>query len=459
MLGFPTPTPATGAASIRSSWDRVTTTPPDGGIRRNRARRRGPARRLSARRSRRSPPRAPTASPPPETPKPSEGAFVPAAYPPSGDAPCGEAKAPDAAHAAYRGNLKRIEAKDASTVVFELCAPDVAFLTKIASPAFAINDAGWLRSPRVPERGGDQPIVSQVNGTGPYRLESWDRGTEVSLGAQRRATRALRRQERAGDRALAAGTRPCGCRSSRAGRSTASTASIRPAFATVAGDVTLQAQPRGGRNVVYLGFSTDQPAARQREGPPGDRPRHRPRRGSSSDDFPPGAEVATHYTPCDVPFGCAGARWSGFDPTLGRETARRGRLPDGFTTTHLLQRRRHAVDAGPAGRVAVELQTELQRQPRHRRRSSSLMPDATFRRAVDDGTLDGLHLLDRGRRPIRMPRPTSTRVSVPAPDPSSGTPFADIVKALAAGRASANPEPSAKPPTPRPTTSSVSTSR
>ena len=46
MLGFPTPTPATGAASIRSSWDRVTTTPPDGGIRRNRARPHGPARRL-----------------------------------------------------------------------------------------------------------------------------------------------------------------------------------------------------------------------------------------------------------------------------------------------------------------------------------------------------------------------------------------------------------------------------
>ena len=66
-------------------------------------------------------------------------------------------------------------------MVFDLCAPDVAFLTKIAAPAFGINDSGWLRAHVSATGGGDQPIVSQVNGTGPYRLESWDRGTEISL--------------------------------------------------------------------------------------------------------------------------------------------------------------------------------------------------------------------------------------------------------------------------------------
>ena len=101
---------------------------------------------------------------------------APTSYPPSGDAPCGEAAPPDAAHAAYRGNLKRIVAKDASTVVFDLCAPDVAFLTKIAAPAFGINDLGWLRAHVSATGGGVQPIVSQVNGTGPYRLELWIAG-------------------------------------------------------------------------------------------------------------------------------------------------------------------------------------------------------------------------------------------------------------------------------------------
>ena len=113
-----------------------------------------------------------TPTPPPTaTPVPSSRPFVATAYPAGGAAPCGQAKAPDAQHAPYAGNLKRISATDPTTVVFELCGPDVAFPSKIAAPAFAINDAGWLESHIDAGGGGDQEIVSDVNGTGPYRLE------------------------------------------------------------------------------------------------------------------------------------------------------------------------------------------------------------------------------------------------------------------------------------------------
>ena len=73
-------------------------------------------------------------------------AFTPMVYPESGEAPCGQAAAPDATHDKYGGEFKKITAVDAKTVVFDLCNPDVAFLSKIAFSSFAINDSAWLQS-------------------------------------------------------------------------------------------------------------------------------------------------------------------------------------------------------------------------------------------------------------------------------------------------------------------------
>jgi ABC-type transport system substrate-binding protein len=376
----------------------------------------------------------PTASPPPETPRPSEGAFVPTAYPPSGDAPCGEAKAPDATHAAYRGNLKRIEAKDASTVVFELCAPDVAFLTKIASPAFAINDAGWLRSHVSVDGAAEQPIVSQLNGTGPYRLESWDRGTEISLDRNDAYWGAAAKNERL---IVRWGDDPTMRVSELQSGTVDGIDGIDPAgVATVAGDVTLQAQPRGGRDVVYLGFSTTSP-------PLGTEKVRRAiaggldRAGIVRDDFPPGAEVATHYTPCEVPHGCAGGDWTGYDPTQARELLAAAGLPNGFTTTLYYSATPTPSMPDPA-RVAAEIQTELLANLGIGAKLV-LMPDAAFHQAVDDGTLDGLYLLDRGAAYPDASAYLDPRFGAGA-GPEFGTPYPDIARALATGRATVSPE-------------------
>src|SRR5687767_3239725 len=55
----------------------------------------------------------------------STGPIEPMVWPPDEDAPCDQAQAPDATHAPYTGAIRRIRAVDATTVTFELCAPDV----------------------------------------------------------------------------------------------------------------------------------------------------------------------------------------------------------------------------------------------------------------------------------------------------------------------------------------------
>ena len=63
-------------------------------------------------------------------------AFAAKAYPAEGPADCSAE--------GYYG-FKRITSTDASTVVFELCAPDVAFIQKLALTNFVINDSGYLQ--------------------------------------------------------------------------------------------------------------------------------------------------------------------------------------------------------------------------------------------------------------------------------------------------------------------------
>ena len=80
-----------------------------------------------------APSSAPSASEPAASASGSGGAFTGISYPESGDAPCGVAP--------YTGTIKKIVAKDALTVEFQLCAPDVAFLPKAAFSTFGIQDS------------------------------------------------------------------------------------------------------------------------------------------------------------------------------------------------------------------------------------------------------------------------------------------------------------------------------
>ncbi|HEY3164212.1 MAG TPA: ABC transporter substrate-binding protein, partial [Candidatus Limnocylindrales bacterium] len=111
---------------------------------------------------------ASSAAPPASTAPASQAAVV--AYPADADAPCGTAP--------YAGTIKRITALDAQTVEFKLCASDVAFLPKIAFASFGIQDADWLL-----KHAPDKSYLTSTNGTGPYKLKSWDKGNRVVMEA------------------------------------------------------------------------------------------------------------------------------------------------------------------------------------------------------------------------------------------------------------------------------------
>jgi peptide/nickel transport system substrate-binding protein len=378
-----------------------------------------------------SPTPRPIVTPTPATPAPSSPPFRAAAYPVAGDAPCGQTKPPDATHAAYTGDFKRISAKDPSTVVFSLCAPDVAFLSKIAAPAFAINDAGWLEAHIGPAGGTDQPIVSAVNGTGPYRLERWDRGSEISLtqndtywGEPAKNERVIVRwDERSAQRV-----------SELQGATVDGIDDIAPAdVAAIGDDVGLQLLPRPGLETFYMGLSG--------AGQFGDeRVRRALAMGIDRDKltesfFPPGSVVASQYTPCAIPNGCAGIPWYEFDPLQAKELLAASGLQDGFDTTIHYPDAPTAGVPDPAGFAAAlggQLLDNLAI-----RTTLVAEPAATYQAALGAGKLDGIHLSSGGASYPDVSAYLDPQFG-PGASKAFGKPFADIGRALASGRATTN---------------------
>src|SRR3977135_3093313 len=78
----------------------------------------------------------------------------------------------------YTGEFSQIKAVDQYTVEFDLCSPDVAFLSKIAFTSNNIQDSEWLKA-----HAADKSYVKTTNGTGPYMVTEWVKGDHVTLAA------------------------------------------------------------------------------------------------------------------------------------------------------------------------------------------------------------------------------------------------------------------------------------
>ncbi|MGH2381617.1 MAG: ABC transporter substrate-binding protein [Candidatus Limnocylindria bacterium] len=318
--------------------------------------------------------------------EPSEPTAELMAYPADGPAECGADNNPS--------NISEIRADDAQTVVFTLCNPDVAFLSKVAFSAFGIDDTAWLE-----QYGADGSIIENVNGTGPYQLDAWNRGSDITMTAFENywgdaplsPTVIFRWSTEAAQRLVEL----------QAGSVDGIDNPGAEDFETIEADSNLALYPREGLNTLYFGFNNNpqtegfdnennplvDPAVRQALAKGIDR------QAIVDDFFPPGSEVASHFTPCAIPFGCTGEAWYEFDREAALQELADAGYADGFETAiHLRPAVRGYLPAPE--QVAAALQAQLAEL--NITATIDVQEDTAYLDNADGGLLQGIHMLGWG---------------------------------------------------------------
>ena len=222
----------------------------------------------------------------------------------------------------YTGNLAKIEAVDALTVKFTLCTPDVAFPSKVAFSAFQIMPSEYLES-----TGGTGDFIEKPIGTGPYKLATWDRGSQIILEANEdywgeppvNDTVVFRWSSEAAQRLveLESGTAD--------GIDNVGTDD----FEKIQGNSDLQLLERDPLNVFYVGFNRDMA--------PFDKEEVRQAVGYAIDSqrivdnfYPKGSAAATQFLPAAIPGYVEGFEGYTRDVAKAKELLAAAGYPDGF---------------------------------------------------------------------------------------------------------------------------------
>jgi ABC-type transport system substrate-binding protein len=301
--------------------------------------------------------------------------FKATSYPATGAAPC----------AAGQTGLSQISSTDEHTVVFKLCAPDVAFLQKLSLTNFVIQDSGYLKA-----HAADGSIVSAPNGTGPFKFTKWERGTQIVLtrfenywGTKALAKQAvIQWQDQAAARLL----------SLQSGAADGIDNVSPTDFAAVKADTTLALYPREGLNILYLGMNNTYK--------PFDNVNVRKaialalNRQQIVDLFYPGGSVvATHFTPCSIEFACEGDDWYAQNIDEAKSLLASAGFPNGFKTTLSLRDKVRGYLPDPVG-VATEIQSQLKAIGVDV--TIDVQESTTYLDNASAGKLTGLHLLGWG---------------------------------------------------------------
>ncbi|HHC07568.1 MAG TPA: peptide ABC transporter substrate-binding protein [Actinobacteria bacterium] len=228
----------------------------------------------------------------------------------------------DAGGCDYGGKIAKIEAVDEFTVVFDLCSPDPAFLAKIAFGVFGIQPAEHL------EATGGAPITNPI-GTGPYKLVEWVQGDSVvyerfdDYYGEKPAhkTAVLRWATEGAQRLLELQT----------GNVDGITFPSTDDYPVIEQDPNLVLVNKPEPNILYVGMTNtfepfDDVRVRKAIALAIDRQR------IVDTFYPPGSEVASHFTPCSVKFGCEGEPWYDYDPEQAKALLAEAGYPDGFAT-------------------------------------------------------------------------------------------------------------------------------
>jgi ABC-type transport system substrate-binding protein len=278
---------------------------------------------------------------------------------------------------------------DEFTVKFTMCTPDPAFLAKIAFSSFAIQPKEWLE-----ETGGGgagSQLLEKPIGTGPYMIKEWRRGDQLILEKNpdywgepaKNQTVVFKWSSEAAQRLLEL----------QAGTVDGIDNPGPDDFATIEADANLQLIPRQALNIFYVGMNNtfppfDNEKVRQAIAMGIDRKR------IVENFYPPGSEVATHFTPCAIPNGCTGEPWYEFDPEAARALLAEAGYPDGFETEIAYRDVVRGYLPQP-GVVAQDIQAQL-KENLNIDAKINVMESGAFLDAADSGQLSGLHLLGWG---------------------------------------------------------------
>jgi len=249
---------------------------------------------------------------------PSGEPFAGNVYPEDGSSACGTD--------GYNGQIGSIKAIDALTVEFTLCAPDAAFLSKIAFTSLGIQDEDYLTE----TGGGGEALFRNPNGTGPYKLKSWTAGTEIALETN---------ADYWGDAPLTpnAVLRWSTESAQKLVELTSSSSDVDGVdnvgaddFETIESNSDLALFKRTALNTFYLGMNNTKDIwknekIRQAIAMGIDRQR------IVDTFFPPGSKVASHFTPCEIPGGCTGEEWYEFNLTEAKALLAEGMAEEGVT--------------------------------------------------------------------------------------------------------------------------------
>jgi ABC-type transport system substrate-binding protein len=284
----------------------------------------------------------------------------------------------------YGGIIKSIEAVDAYTVKFTLCAADPAFPSKIAFSSFAVQPKEHL------EATGGSPLENPV-GTGPYQVAEWKRGEELIFKAYdgywgekaKATTLVFRWQSEAAARLLEL----------QSGTVDGIDNPGPDDFAVIEGDANLALINRPALNVFYVGFTNtfapfDNELVRQAIAMSIDRSR------IVDNFYPAGSEVASHFSPCAIPGACEGEDWYAFDPAKGKELLAEAGFADGFATKLFYRDVVRGYLPQP-GVVAQDIQAQL-KENLNIDVTIEVQESGTFLDNADSGALDGMYLLGWG---------------------------------------------------------------
>lgn len=287
--------------------------------------------------------------------------------------------------------IKEIAAIDELTVRVTLCKPDSAFVTKIALTPFSIAPREWVEAYANVET--HEKLLSQPIGTGPYYLESWNRGNNIIFkrfddywgDLAKTETLIFRWASDSKQRLLEL----------QSGTVDYITKLSPDDYASVKGNENLQILPVSNPTIMYLGITnTFEPWGnvniRKAVAMGIDRQR------IVENFYPEGSKVASHFTPCSIPNACQGEVWHEFDAATANTLLDEAGLTkddNGIRfKTAIYYRDVFRTYQPQPGPIAVEIQTQL-RDNLGIDADVVVMDSNEFIYDVTNGFLDGMYLL------------------------------------------------------------------